>query len=91
MPMDFVICSFQEVYDINTQHAIAWRATMAKLSRSQKDALIESQKQWLAHMFEQCGLPAKGKPNQADIRNAAQCVRQSYIDRIKFIRDYAHA
>jgi uncharacterized protein YecT (DUF1311 family) len=88
MPTDYVICSFQEVYDINTQHAVAWWATMSRLTRSQKDALIQDQRNWLEMMLRKCGLPMKGKPSVAEMNVSAPCVRSSYVHRIKYIRNY---
>ena len=91
MPMDFVICSFQEVYDINTQHAVAWWATIAHLDKPQRDMLVQDQKQWIAGMLKSCGLPAAGKPTQAQAQAAAPCVRAAYVDRIRYLRNYKPA
>jgi uncharacterized protein YecT (DUF1311 family) len=91
MPMDFVICSFQEVYDINTQHAVAWWATIAHLDKPQRDVLVQDQKQWIADMLKSCGLPAAGKPTQAQAQDAAPCVRAAYVDRIRYLRNYQPA
>jgi uncharacterized protein YecT (DUF1311 family) len=88
MPMDYVICSFQEVYDINTQHAIAWWATLERLSRPQRDELIQNQRAWVADMLVQCHLPKRGRPSPDQARSSAPCVRDSYLQRLKIIRDY---
>lgn len=91
MPMDYVICTFQEVYDINTQHAVAWWATMTKLDRAKKDALIQDQRAWLSRMIRSCGLPPRGKPTPAQMVASAPCVRESYLERVKYVRQYGSA
>jgi uncharacterized protein YecT (DUF1311 family) len=91
MPMDYVICSFQEVYDINTQHAVAWWATIDHLDKAQREVLVQDQKQWIAGMLKSCDLPAAGKPTQAQVQAAAPCVRAAYVDRIRYLRNYKPA
>ena len=88
MSMDFVICKYQEVYDINTQHAIAWWDKMRTLTRHQKDLLIEDQRSWIRRMLQDCNLPINGRPSQRQILDAGECVRNHYIERTAVIRNY---
>jgi uncharacterized protein YecT (DUF1311 family) len=88
MPMDYVICAFQEVYDVNTQHAVAWWATLERLSRPQRDALVQSQREWISNMLSQCGLPNRGRPTPAQAMTAAPCVRDAYVERLRYVRAY---
>lgn len=88
MPMDFVICAFQEVYDVNTQHAVAWWATVERLSRPQRDELVQKQREWISMMLQRCGLPGRGRPTQEQARTAAPCVRDAYTERLRFVRNY---
>lgn len=88
MTMDYVICSFQEVYDVNTQHAIAWWNTLDRLSRAQKDTLIADQRAWIDRMLQACQLPISGRPTRSQAINSAECVRDFYIQRTAYVRNY---
>lgn len=90
MPMDFVICSFQEVYDVNTLHAVAWYITMDKLTKSEKSGLVNSQRAWINNMLSQCSLPNRGRPSRYLMESAAPCVHDSYVERTRFIRRYSN-
>lgn len=89
MTMDYVICSFQEVYDVNTQHAVVWWSTLRKLTRAEKDLLVADQREWIDRMLTSCNLPLSGRPSRNQAISSAECVRQQYIARTSYIRNYA--
>nr|MCU0946569.1 hypothetical protein [Rubritepida sp.] len=74
--------------DVNTQHAVAWWATLQRLSRQQRDELVQSQRAWIGGMLARCGLPSRGRPTPQQAQIAAPCVRDAYVERLRYVRAY---
>ncbi len=91
LPVDFVICSSQQVMQANEIHEKAWFATQARLDIAQKKALLDDQRKWIKHYPPQCGIPAKGKLLVTISHDFQQCVIAKLSSRTEFLQNYPYS
>jgi len=91
LPIDFVICSSQQVMQANEIHEKAWFASRARLDITQKKALLDDQRKWLKRYPPQCGIPAKGKPLETISHDIQQCVIAELSSRTEFLQNFPYS
>jgi len=87
LPSDFVICSSPDLVSENENLAKAWRVARAALDKTVVSDLIEGQKTWLGSVNAACGLPERGKPDDATITGARNCVLNAVRSRTSELKD----
>jgi len=91
LPTDYVVCSTPELRAANEAVASSWVAARQRLNEADKLALVTNQKDWLRETIAACGLSDKGKPTDAVINQAQNCVLWSHRERAKYLEGIAKA
>lgn len=86
--IDFVICSSSDILAANQVHETAYFALRERLGETERNKLLESQRQWLREIPSECRIPARGRP-AAISRDSQQCVMQALTARTNFLQHYA--
>ena len=86
LPTDYVVCSTPQLLSANDAVAAAWSAARDRLDEKGKAVLLADQKAWLREMAIRCGLPDRGRPNDAIITQAQNCVLRKHEERAEYLR-----
>lgn len=87
MPLDWAICYDMIAFRLNTKMVRLWDELDRTIPADDRPAFVREHMNWILATQKKCGLPGKGRPRQAMLKQGEACVREAYSTRIAQIED----